>query len=478
MSASRAQLLADHPDRRAILDRMSDPEKAAMFADWRFWARPEQLAPEWDWRWWFVQAGRGEGKTRRSSEWVLDRCDAFAAHNHPHLLALMNATYDEVRAIQLRGESGIEACAKMRGHVVDVPRTALEGRIRVWTPTGWHDTPVEIHTADKPDRVRGRNLHTIACDELAKWKQFEDAQGGTAFTNADLSLRALCPPGLAPQGLISTTPKPIKVIRELAAGDYGPTAQTRGSMFDNRANLDPGFIAAIERRYAGSRLGAQEIYGLLLEDVEGSLWKQAWIEATRVKIPAGATPDTILDLLPPLTRVVVGVDPSGSKTTGTCGIVVAGVAWMDGLPHLYILEDASGGMASDEWARKAIEMYYRWHADVVVGEVNYGGDMVVTVLNLTDPTVPTDVVRATRGKAVRAEPVASLWSPDPTGARPARGHVVGWWPELESEWTTWTPRDADSPDRLDASVWCGHELIGDLTAVDTTRAHNVADLRL
>lgn len=454
---SPAEVLAalDPEVRRQRLAGFTDDELATLRASWSFWARPTQHEPEGNWRWWAIKAGRGWGKNRTGSEWVSDRAERFAARRAHHLIGIANATYSDVRALQLGGVSGLRAVAGRRGHRVDIGTTSVEGRLRVWDE-GWQDSIIEVHTADEPDRARGRNFSTVWCDEASKWKQKVDAEGGTAFTNIDLSLRSPCPPGLFPRGIVTMTPRAIKLVRDLVAGEYGDTHITNGSMYANRANLDPSFIRAVIRRYAGTRLGAQEIDGVLLDKVEGALWDGGDIEATRVKAP-GLEPDDVVAALSrlgiDLVSIVVGVDPPGGLRT-ECGIVVAGWARGPDGPHLYVLDDVSLPGAPEVWAPKVIEVYWAWGADKIVGEKNYGGEMVRDVVVVRDSTVNMGLVNATRGKEVRAEPIAALWNQ-------GRGHMVGGvFGELEGELTTWVPGDALSPNRLDAMVWCGHALLG------------------
>lgn len=470
---SPAEALADLPpdERRARVEQLASGDIDALYRSWRFWRRPKQTTPPGRWRWWVVSAGRGFGKNRVGSEWTCERAEQFAAARRPHLIGLVNATYGDVRAVQVGGESGLRAVCDRRGHQLDIGATAVEGRLRVWDE-GWQDSTLEVHTADQPERARGRNFHTVNMDELSKWKQKIDGEGGTAFTNVDLGLRALCPPGLVPQGIVTMTPKPTKLVRDLLASEYGDTVVTRGSMFENRANLAVAFVEAILRRYVGTRLGAQEIEGVLLDNVEGALWKAGDIELARHRGQLD------VDLI----RVVVGVDPPGGLRT-ECGIVVAGWGWgADGLPHLYVLDDYSVAGAPDVWAPKVIDAAAAWQADTVVAETNYGGLMVRDVLQVRAPLLPVEMVQATRGKAIRAEPVADLWTPKVTvdEVTPGRGHMVGFFGDLEGELTTWVPGDPVSPNRLDALVWCGHALLPGLASVDSTVAYgsSVADARL
>lgn len=486
---SPAQRFARLPpeEREAKLRALSDAEQHALWRSWRWWGRPAQLAPAGSWRWWVQRGGRGSGKGRSGSEWVCDRAEAFAAAGAQHLIGLGNAAYSEVRAVQIGGPSGLrEVCAR-RGHRLEIGTTALEGSLGVQREDGtWHVSHIEIHTADQPDRSRGRNFATLWLDELSKWKQKVDAEGGTAFSNMDLGLRALCPPGLQPQGVVTMTPKAIPLVRALLSGEHGDTVVTGESMFANRANLAPSFIAAVLRRYLGTRLGAQEIEGVLLDTVEGALWQGESLERSRLRIPGSTATEVLASLEAAgihLVSIVVGVDPPGGRTE--CGIVVAGWAWAPdpspvavatggpAVPHLYTLDDLSLAGAPDEWAPAAIGALQTWGADRIVAEINYGGDMVSDVITVRAPLITVETVHASRGKAIRAEPIAAMWDQ-------GRGHMVGMFGELEGELTTWVPGDPLSPNRLDAMVWCGHSLLPDLASVDSTQAYGqtIAETRL
>lgn len=450
MTASPAQVLAALPEdeRLAMIQDLADEEVEALLRDWRFYARPEQLAPVWLWRWWVVVTGRGWGKNRTGSEWVVDRCEQFAYHRHEHRIALMNSTFSAVRALQIDGESGLQAVCDRKGYRLEHPSTAIAGDIIIpLSGGGEHVSQFEIHTADVPDRVRGRNLHTAHCDELAAWRHKVDAEGGTAFTNMDLALRSLCPPGMVPQGLVTTTPKPIRLVKDLLAGVYGETAITRGSLFDNAANLAPAFVKAILRTYAGTRLGRQEVHGMVLDDVEGALWTLATIVLHRAS----------LEEVPPLGRPVVAVDPPAEVNRDECGIVIAAASAQplpDGQRHGYILEDASvDGATPEQWAAQVVRKFHEHNATKVIVEVNNGGDMCRSVIHAVDPNVPVKKVRASDGKKVRAQPISTQYER-------GRWHHVGEFPLLEEQLTTWVPeRGMKSPDRLDALVWAATHLL-------------------
>jgi predicted phage terminase large subunit-like protein len=285
-------------------------------------------------------------------------------------------------------------------------------------------------TSDAPDRLRGANLSGAWVDELA-------AMGNAA----DLWAEALMPAlriGERPQVVVTTTPRPVKFLRELLAREDGSVRIVHGTIYDNAANLSKTMLAELQARYAGTRLGLQELDGVLLDDVEGALWSRDVIDASRVKEA------------PAMARIVVGVDPavtSGEKSDDT-GIVVAGRT-PDG--HFYILEDATMKGSPHQCMARAIKAYRHWNADRIIGEVNNGGDFIEGVLRAIDATVPYRKVRATRGKTVRAEPISALWEQ-------GRGHIVGSLPTLEDQMCSYTSDTKESPDNFDAMVWAATEL--------------------
>jgi phage terminase large subunit-like protein len=464
MGKSPAQLLAELPDvdRDAYLAQLTDVEAEALLKSWHeFMARPEQLPPTELCRWWAVLAGRGFGKNRTGAEFVCDRCEAFARADARHLVGLMNGTFDEVRALQIEGESGLEAVAERRGHRFVHRGSKLVAGLQVLRPDGRvHESRFELHTAVKPDKVRGRNFHTVHMDEVAAWEHKVDKQGNTAFSNADLALRALCPPGINPMGVITTTPKPIPQVLDIVNGKLsGRTIITRGTLFDNMANLAPEFAEAMLKRYLGTRQGEQELLGKVLDAVEGALWDPATINQYRLRPP--------LDRVPPLRRVVVAVDPSGSSHGDECGIIVVGLGaepvmtrlasgFVVPLNHVYVLEDVSVRRRPEIWVPRVAETFHRYAANAVVAETNFGAALVADSIHLVDPTIPIHEVRASRGKAVRAEPVSLIYEQ-------GRAHHVGYLSLLEEQMCLWTPDDDYSPDRMDALVWGVHELLPEVS---------------
>jgi phage terminase large subunit-like protein len=287
---------------------------------------------------------------------------------------------------------------------------------------------IKLFSAEEPDRLRGPQHHGAWCDELAAW---EDPD---AWDQLMFGLRL----GTRPRTVVTTTPRPVALLKNLINRDT--TFITRGNTFENAKNLAATALLELQARYAGTRLGRQELEGELLEDVEGALWSRSWIENTRIKT----------EQLPSLYRIVVAIDPavtSGEDSDET-GIVIAG-ATNDG--HFYVLEDATMKGTPDSWGKRAVQGYKDWKADRIVAEVNNGGDMVVMVLQQVDKFVPVTKVHATRGKRMRAEPISALYEQ-------GRVHHVGSFTKLEDQMVSWTPESNDSPDRLDALVWSLTEL--------------------
>lgn len=462
MSYSPAQLLAQAPEheRQEFLASLDPAEIASLMDSWElFLARPEQLPPDIACRWWALLTGRGFGKNRSASEWFVDRCEAFADANWPHLAVLINQTYDDVSSVQIHGESGIEPVVERRGHRLHHSGSSLHGTLKIRRRGYVHTTNIEVHTAERPDKVRGRNVHTAHADEVAAWTHKVDNVGNTAFTNLDLALRAECPAGMQPMGCVTTTPKPIPQVRDIVAGNLGgKTVITRGSLYDNIANLAPEYVAAVMARYVGTRIEEQELLGKVLDFVEGALWNPDILQQHRL-IPGR-------DEIPKMRKVIVGVDPSGSDKGDECGIVVVGLGAdrvMTRLPsglilpmsHIYVLEDVSVARRPAVWVPRVCETARKWDAEVVA-ETNFGAKLVIDSIHQVDPMVVVHEVRASKGKAVRAEPVAMVYDQ-------GRAHHVGYFSQLEEQQSTWTPDDDYSPDRMDALVWAVSWLLPEIT---------------
>lgn len=381
------------------------------------------MPPHGDWRTWLILAGRGWGKTRTGAEWVIDRIE----DGHERI-ALIGPTAADVRDVMVEGESGILAVCPE-----DLAPNYEPSKRRVTFSTGAICT---TYSADEPDRLRGPQHDAAWADELAAWRYPE------AWDQLQFGLRL----GDDPRTIVTTTPRPTKEIRELVAAST--TVVTRGSTFDNADNLAPAFLERILAKYEGTRLGRQELYAEILDDVPGALWSRAMLEHAVTACPS-PIPDT--------ERLVVAIDPavtSGEDSDST-GIVVAGRYDKSAV----VLADLTCRLTPDGWARRAVEAYHEHKADRIVAEANQGGDLVKTVLRTVDPSVPVKLVHATRGKRVRAEPVAALYE---------QGRVfhTAVFPELEDELVTWTPDSPHSPDRLDALVWA-------LTDLDLTRPARV-----
>lgn len=413
-------MLAALPDseRRAALRRMSAAELSALEWCWPVWARPDQLPPEGAWRIWLMLAGRGSGKTRASAETVRAEVEAGRRRS----IGLISPTADTGRRDQVATLLSIGP-PHMR------PTHEPSQRRLVW-PNG---ALGYVLSSEEPDRIRGLNLDWVWGDELTSWA----GGGAEAWSNLQLALRVSGPKGHAPAGVVSTTPKPHKLLKAILTDPA--TVTTRSSTYANRAHLDSAALAALERQYAGSRLGRQELGGELLEDVEGALWNRDMLDACRV--PA--------DEARVFKRVVVAIDPSGGGGAET-GIVVAGLG-QDG--HGYILRDLSGRFTPERWAHAAVTAYQDHRADRIVAERNYGGAMVEGTIRATAPNVPVRLVNATRGKAVRAEPVVALFEQ-------RRVHLAGLHSALEDQLCEWDPMGHEpSPDRLDAMVWAITDLM-------------------
>jgi phage terminase large subunit-like protein len=425
----------------AALEALDRDTLAFLLADWQVWARDDQLpaiATETGdaWRVWLILGGRGAGKTRAGAEWV--RAKALGVpplgEKRARRIALVGETLADVRRVMVEGVSGLLAVhGDGERPVLEVSKSQL-----VW-PNG---TIAQMFSGEDPDSLRGPQFDTAWCDELAKWRRPEEVWDMLQF-----GMRL----GERPSIAVTTTPRPLTLLKTIMA-DPG-TVITRSATSANAANLAPAFIAEMERRYAGTALGRQELMGEIVDGQSGSLWRRDWIESSRVAE------------CPELTSVVVAVDPPVTATarSDACGIVVAGLG-ADG--RAYIAADRSlQGREPTVWARAAVRAYQEFMADRVVAEVNQGGDLVIAVLRQIDEAVAVRTVRATRGKWLRAEPVAALY---------AEGRVahVGVHATLEEQMLAF---GADglargrSPDRVDALVWALTDLMIDRHAAPGIR---------
>lgn len=384
---------------------------------WHRAARPEQRIPEGDWRTWYLQGGRGSGKTRSSAEAFAEIIEGA----EPGEWAIVAPTYGDGRDTCMEGPSGLL-------QAFGLPRTYAGwnrsmGELRL--PDG---SVVYVDGADDGAlRVQGKNLRGVWCDEVGLWKRWDLAwRESIAF-----AVR------LAPARIIASgTPKQGHGLVRLLVEDP-LVVKSRLRTSDNLANLSPDAVADLEKSYAGTRRGRQELDGEFLTDVPGALWQTAILNP--------------VDLAPELRRVVVGVDPavSNGEDSDETGIIVAGLG-EDG--HAYVLADYTLRASPDGWARAVIEAYDNHEGDRVVAEVNQGGDMVETVLRMVDAAVPIRKVHAAKGKRLRAEPIAALYEQGRVHHLPGLG-------ALEDQMTSWTPETKDSPDRVDALVWALTELM-------------------
>lgn len=385
-------------------------------------ARPSQIVPEGDWNAWLFLAGRGAGKTRTASEEIIYR--AICTDNSRW--AVVAPTFGDARDICVEGESGLLAVARRYG--------VLKQR------NGWNRSMgelrlsngalIKLYSAEEPDRLRGPQHHGAWCDELASFKYPE------VYEMLKFGLRL----GEHPQVIITTTPRPTKHIKQLLKeAETGATIVTRGTTFDNAENLPQSFLTELIARYEGTRLGRQEMYGEVINEVEGALWNRDNIDQYRVK-----------DIPTDLARVVVAIDPAVTANEGSdeTGIVVGG---RDNQGELYVLGDYTIKASPMEWAKRAIDAYDKHEADAIVVETNNGGEMIKTLIRQLRPTMNVVEVRATRGKQLRAEPIASLYEQ-------GRVHHCGVFDQLEMQMCEWTQSDPKSPDRLDALVWAFTEL--------------------
>jgi phage terminase large subunit-like protein len=429
---SGAALIASEPPaaQKAFLDALSEQEMSALPFLFDFWAHPHQLPPDGDWRSWVIMGGRGAGKTRAGAEWVrmMVEGDMPGDHGRARRVALVGETFDQVRDVMIFGDSGIIACSPPDRR----PEWQATRRRLVW-PNG---AIAEAHSASSPEHMRGPQFDAAWVDELAKWKKAREA-----YDQLQFSLRL----GDCPQQVITTTPRNVTVLKQVL--DAGSTVVTHAPTEANSANLAASFLEEVRTRFGNTRLGRQELDGVLLDDLDGALWKASMLEDLRVAA------------LPEFERVVVAVDPavSSKKASDACGIVVAGLVRTGADWSAVVIEDATvEGASPTGWAHAAIAAYERHGAERIVAEVNQGGDLVETLIHQLDPLVPYRSVHASRGKAARAEPVAALYEQ----GRVKHFGGLGPLEDQMCQMTTTGFHGSGSPDRVDALVWALTELMG------------------
>lgn len=393
---------------------------------WPIFAREDQLPPAGDWLVWLLMGGRGSGKTRAGAEWVRGMALGRSPFCHRSVgrIALVGETYSDVRDVMIEGVSGILAIHPKR----ERPEWKKTQRQLEWK----NGAIAQAFSAEDPDALRGPQFDVAWSDEICKWRHAE-----ATWDMLQFGLRL----GERPRQVVTTTPRPVAILRRLLADDK--TILSKAKTSANAVNLAPGFLEAMNKHYGGSRLGRQELDGELIEDREDALWRRDSIERM------------VVDKAPDLKRIVVAIDPPATShaKSDACGIIVAGI---DEHEIAYVLNDKSKhGLTPMQWAIRSVELFYRYGADLIVAEVNQGGEMVTTVIGQADQTVPVKAVRASRGKYIRAEPVAALYE---------RGLVrhVGALGKLEDEMCDFGLNGLSSgrsPDRLDALVWALTELM-------------------
>lgn len=404
-----------HDKRRAkfkslVIDDAMRDRIRVMWED--VWARPNQMAPEGDWRTWMALAGRGFGKTEAGAQWVRQRVRDGA--RRIAIIAETQKDLEEVMVARL-----VSICP-----AGEVPSVRYKP-VRVLWPNG---ALALGYNGTEPDQLRGPEFDTAWVDELAKYAYARETWDMLQFT-----MRS----GEDPRVFVTTTPRPIPIIKEIKASKS--SVVTTGTTMDNAANLSPQFLDEIVTKYAGTRLGRQELNAEILDDMPGALWTREMIDETRV------------DEAPEMARIVIAVDPSGTRgeadeEANDIGVVVVGLG-MDG--QGYVIADLTCNLSPDGWARRVVDAYYAYEADRVIAETNFGGAMVESVIRSADPTVPFGEVRASRGKVQRAEPIAAMYE---------QGRVshVGALTKLEDQMMMMTGAGfagEGSPDRVDAAVW-------------------------
>ena len=403
--------------REEAVKTLTDVEMAAISNDTFLSTRREQFSPMGLWFLWIIMAGRGWGKTYVGSNWIVEQHQNGTLKNS----GIVAATSADMRRFCIDGPSGVLS----QSPPWFKPDYKPSQNKLIW-PNG---SETLLFTSEKPDRLRGPNLDGVWCDELSYWRYLDDA-----WNNLMFCLRYQ----ENPQCVITMTPRPVKLIRTLL--DRHDTILTRGSLYDNKDNLSASYIERVKERYEGTRLGRQEIWGELLEDVEGALWNLDLIDKTRVSTPGKAI------------RVGIGVDPSttSGENANETGIIVAN---LNEMKHVDIVEDRSLHGSPNKWGQEVVNAYRDHEANFVIAEKNQGGEMVSAIIHNIDDTIPIELVHAKKSKFARAEPVAALYEQ-------GRVHHVGNFPVLEDQMCTYVPGESDeSPDRLDAGVYVVTKLL-------------------
>lgn len=431
--------LAPLEQRQAFLDWLAeDPHRLKTIKhNWGLHSRPSQRIPKGmgdEYAVWLLRAGRGFGKTRTGAEAVRELVDSGRARH----IGIIGADPAEIRKTMLEGESGILSC-----YPEDDPNrpTYIAGKKQVFWPNG---AVGYLFSGEVPEKPRGAQFDMMWCDELAAWKYPKQV-----WDMAMYCLRLDGPKGDPPFAIVTTTPKPTALIRELS--NDKATFLTLGSSYDNMSNLSAAYKRILSR-YEGTRLGDQEIYGMLKDQDEDALWKYELIDQYRV-LPTQ---------VPPLVKVVVSIDPMASKKGAEkrkvwkpeSGIVVMGLGEDE---HVYLLRDLSFTSSPREWAEKAIQAYHDYEANLIVLETNQGGDMAEEAITMRDSSIKIRRIHAKDGKWTRAEPISLM-------SEKGMVHHVGSFRGLEDQLCNWTGKIGEpSPDRLDAFVHGATYLFNQLT---------------
>lgn len=415
-------------EKKKLLGNLSTEQLELLKFDWRFWARPDQLPPSGDWYTWIALAGRGWGKTRCGSEWVKSVVcgNTPLAKGKASRVALIAETAADGRDVMVEGDSGL-----LSVHHKDWRPMYEPSKRRLTWPNGATAT---VFNATEPDQLRGPQFDAAWLDELAKWQYAQETYDMLQF-----GLRL----GDDPRQMVTTTPRPIPLIKRIIKDPT--TVVTKGSTFDNVSNLAPAFIKQIQQKYAGTRLGRQELEAEILDDVPGALWTRSNLDENRRDNKN----------LPDMQRIVIGIDPAASNentdNVAETGIVAVGLG-VDG--RGYVFDDLSCSLGPMGWARRAISGFDMYDADAIIVEINNGGAMVANTIRAVRDTTPIIEVRASRGKVTRAEPIAALYEQN-------RVSHVGCLSALEDQMVLFTPFGIEgdtTADRVDALVWALTEI--------------------
>lgn len=433
-----------------FLAALTGEQRQGLMYDWKLWGRPlekkgpreytGQFFPSTDWLVALILCGRGWGKTRTGAESAIDWARDFPRCR----IALVGATAKEVREVMWDGESGLKA----RSAPWFMPRFNVTDQAIEW-PNG---SIAYLYSADAPDILRGPQHHFAWCDEMAKWRRLQNA-----WNNLSMGLRL----GKRPRCIITTTPRPLGLLRQLQR--RATTITIRGGTYDNAANLPVSFLEEMKDMYGGTTLGQQELEGVLFDEMPGALWARAWFDTTRIQW-SERDPDRTLKMIEQLTgspieRVVVSIDPAttSDEESDECGITVQGIGAApmmakDERSHVYVLDDATHRASPDAWARRAVRLHHAWGADAIVAETNLGGETIASLIHLIDPDIKVIEKGGNRGKKTRAEPVAAVYEQK-------RVHHVGIFGKMEDQMCSFTLDTVKSPNNMDACVHGVGELL-------------------